>query len=85
MAKIKEPGIAELEAALQDRYREIGMLTKYLAETQDALAEERAAHAQTREALEIAELASRSYHEVIQSTSWRMTAPLRAIMSRLKH
>lgn len=84
MTKTHPRPTEELESALDARYREIGMLTKYLAETEDALAEERAAHAATRAALEQAEFASQSYHELIQSTSWRLTAPLRAVMSRLR-
>lgn len=84
MTKTRQRTIEELETALDARYREIGMLTKYLAETEDALAAERAAHEESRKALEQAELASQSYHEIVQSTSWRLTAPLRAVMSRLR-
>ncbi|MFK7940771.1 MAG: hypothetical protein AB8B82_15420 [Roseovarius sp.] len=84
MQQNKDSEMQQHTAALEARFREIGMLTKSLIETQAELEQERAAHAETRRALEAAEFASRSYYEVVESTSWRLTAPLRTVMGKLR-
>ena len=67
------------------RFREIGMLTRSLIEAEDAIEQERRAHEATRAALETAEFnASQGYQEMLQSTSWRVTAPLRWISTKVR-
>jgi len=73
-----------VDAAQAARFRETGILTRSLIEAEDALEREREDHARTREALTRAEYASVSYQEVIASSSWRLTAPLRWTISKLR-
>lgn len=81
MKRSQELTVQDLEKALDDRFREIGMLTKYLVETEAALSAEREKHAISKEALEEA---LSGYQEMLESTSWKLTSPLRRVVTAFR-
>jgi hypothetical protein len=72
------------DTATTARIREIGMLTRALLEAEDALERERSAHQQTRAEMAQHEMAASNYAEILQSTSWRVTAPMRWVITKLR-
>ena len=73
------------EKSQSARFREIAMLTRSLIEAEDALEQEKASHQETREALERAEYeVSQGYAAILSSTAWRVTAPLRWAVTKLR-
>jgi hypothetical protein len=66
------------------RFREIGMLTRALLDTEEALKRERESHQMTRSEFATSKLFRKKYESIVSSTSWRITAPLRAVFKLRK-
>ncbi len=66
------------------RIRELGRLTRALIDAEDALDRERAAHEQTLSKMSLYEGAAGNYAEILQSTSWRVTAPMRWVITTIR-
>lgn len=76
---------AVLAAQLAQRFEELGTLTRIMAQKEDAAAARDAA-ATTREAAltqQVADLRT-TLEQMQQSTSWRITRPLRWIIRRVR-
>jgi FkbM family methyltransferase len=87
-ANVLDDWIRAREAAMLEQLRELGATAARMAETQAALVREQTTHAKTRQDLEDIRSAlaaeqgtlARTQHElrdVYDSTSWRLTAPVR--------
>lgn len=72
------------EAAPAAQIREIGMLTRALLDAEVALEREQVAHAALRNAMSEYEGAAGNYAEILQSTSWRVTAPMRWAITKMR-
>lgn len=66
------------------RFKEIGMLTRALLDAESRLEREINEHKVTRAALARAKHGDLRYLEILSSTSWRITAPLRWISTKTK-
>lgn len=71
----EDPRLIETDRLL----REIGFLTKALVEVEDFLALERDAHKTTMNKLSHLQNYEQRYLNVINSTSWKITSPLRSV------
>lgn len=84
MQKLSSTLPANSKVAQTAQIREIGILTCALLDAEDALEQERAAHAATRAEMVQYETAMAHYAQMLQSTSWRVTAPMRWVVTKLR-
>ncbi|MEP3394132.1 MAG: hypothetical protein ABJN34_16715 [Litoreibacter sp.] len=80
----RTPSLEGSETRQAEQTREIGMLTSALLEAEDALEREQAAHAALRGEIYQYENAARNYAEILHSTSWRVTAPMRWAVNKIR-
>lgn len=85
MSDMSNDLINELRSAIVSRDKDLGLLSRALLEAEDALDGEREAHKKTHCELLSAQDSVRKFEEIISSTSWRITAPLRWMAGKLRH